>query len=246
MGNGYASVDNPGGAMRFFLLLLALSLQAAVVDKGGGSSPNTTDAASVTLTGCASANRAIVVAHYNAQQYAGFTISNTSGASWNPPVIRGVDVGGINYYYTDIVTFSSSETFTVTPSGGLPGVAIIAVCFTSSAGAPTVSAGASSGLTTVNSLQAGSVTPFTGGDVLASTMVWAAPADPSIDEGFSVIQSSTGTANGQKGWVANLTAPSTSAVNPTWSYVAGPHYAVALTMAFPAPATGSQTARIIE
>lgn len=233
------------------LLLLAAGAQAAVVDKGAAAAGSGAGAASVTLTGCASANRAVLLAHYAGYLSSGFAASNTSGAAWNTAAgeeIQDTTSGtGVTVFYTGVTTFSGSEQFTITPAGNVPGMGIIAICFTSSAGAPVVNGANTGGSTVPANWQAGSVTPVSGGDVFALVAVFSAPADPTIDQSFALEQSGV-TFYGTKGWIAYLSAPNTSALDPTWTISGGPHYVAAINIAFPAPAAPAATAimRFIE
>lgn len=153
------------------------------------------------------------------------TLSDSPGNTYASLTAHGSGGGvdprtRLSYKYAPAISASHS----VTSSGSIVAEALFALGFTGvQAGSDPLGTqnGTTSSSSAVSTLQVGSVTPGAIGDLIVCLLGLAAAAGGvvSIDSGFTIIDTlaySSGVNLG--GYIAVLIAPSTSPVNPTWSW----------------------------
>jgi hypothetical protein len=239
--------------MRFLLLLMfTASLSFGQIAQIAQVATNTTSAS----TNMSGANLLVAcITGYYADPCAtpgsgGSTITDSQGNTWTQVgTSRTVGSTGHCIRYSNTASCSSppcvSATHTFTISGGHPTIQVFG--FSGAASSPVDTGIAASTTASSTSIQAGSVTPSVGGDVLLACVTGGGPLpSPSINSSFSTPLtglSDNGSVRGAGSYYVQSTA---GAINPTWSWSGSYSVAAGIAAFKKATETASVKRRLIQ
>lgn len=156
------------------------------------------------------------------------TISDSKGNTWTPLTQR---TGGFSdrfyqFFYCQGGTVGSGHTFSVTGTANFPSLCVSA--WSGSTAAPFDVENGNS-LAFGNSIQTGSITPTVDNELLVTGMCYDDTSTPTIDVGFTVLQTLPVTGFGYTGQqIAYIIETTATAKNPTFSWTNNSRSAAAI------------------
>ena len=187
-------------------------------------SANTVTSAAINTTGAG-----LIVVQIAAPNVAVGTLSDSKGNTWTilrNDAILGL-IANLTFYCVSPVV-GSSHTFTYAATGAYPVITVVAL--SNVASSPIDQQNGAHPISTTISVQPGSITPSVNNEIiLASICVGASGTIPTINSGFTILNSMAFASGVNQGSVmAYITQTSASAVNPTFSWTATAYAATSI------------------